>query len=336
MNGLQRSLDFIQWKDVDTPPFHPILMRFAAGHAGVKYRDFCLRPESKTFAMIACARDFGLDWVTVLSDPYAEAEAFGLEVEYPEDSLPQNTVPLIREIPDIERLSVPDFEKSRRMMNRVRELEIYRREVGDEFFIVGWVEGPLAEYVDLRGLTQSCMDLYDDPEAVSRAFRVLNENAKEFITRQVAAGAHCIGIGDAACSQVGPRFYKSHVWALEKELVEHIHSLGCLAKIHICGDTSTFLSEIIRTGADIIDVDHLAGDMAPFAAELKEGQVLCGNSDPVSVIQDGSDEEVRASVEACFAQTRGHGIVSAGCEITPGTTIGRFQMYTETARSLRI
>ncbi len=75
-----------------------ILMRFAAKYAGVAYRDFCLRPECKTAAMIACARDFGLDWVTVLSDPYSEARAFGLEVRYPEDSLPQNTTPLIRDI----------------------------------------------------------------------------------------------------------------------------------------------------------------------------------------------------------------------------------------------
>jgi len=39
--------------------------------------------------MKKCADDFGLDWVTVLFDPYAEAEAFGLQVDYPDDSLPE-------------------------------------------------------------------------------------------------------------------------------------------------------------------------------------------------------------------------------------------------------
>ncbi|MDI9382670.1 MAG: uroporphyrinogen decarboxylase family protein [Verrucomicrobiota bacterium] len=334
MNGLQRTLDFIDGKAVDLPPFHPILMRFAAKYAGVAYRDFCLRPECKTAAMIACARDFGLDWVTVLSDPYSEAEAFGLEVEYPEDSLPQNTTPLIREIGDIDRLELPKFEASRRMLNRVREIELYRQSVGSEFFIVGWVEGALAEYVDLRGLTQTCMDLYDAPEPLERALRLLNENAKAFITRQVEAGAHCIGIGDAACSQIGPKFYRNYVWELEKELVEHIQALGCLAKVHICGNTSSFLADVIRTGADIVDVDHLSGDMLPFVEHLQPGQVLCGNSDPVSVVQDGTDAELVASVEACHLQTQGRGIVSAGCEITPGTSVERFQAYATAARAL--
>ena len=38
--------------------------------------------------MILCAKDFNIDWVTVMSDPWAEASAFGIQVEYPEDSLP--------------------------------------------------------------------------------------------------------------------------------------------------------------------------------------------------------------------------------------------------------
>ena len=38
--------------------------------------------------MIHCAKDFDIDWVTVMSDPWAEASAFGIEVEYPEKRSP--------------------------------------------------------------------------------------------------------------------------------------------------------------------------------------------------------------------------------------------------------
>ncbi|MBN8457509.1 MAG: hypothetical protein J0M04_06715 [Verrucomicrobia bacterium] len=84
----QRTFEFLAGGPVDRPPFHPIVMRFAARHAGVKYRDFCLNPADKCRAMIRCAEDFDADWVTVMSDPYAEAEAFGIKVEYREDDLP--------------------------------------------------------------------------------------------------------------------------------------------------------------------------------------------------------------------------------------------------------
>ena len=38
--------------------------------------------------MTLCARDFGIDWVTVMSDPWTEASAFGIDVEYPVNDLP--------------------------------------------------------------------------------------------------------------------------------------------------------------------------------------------------------------------------------------------------------
>ena len=47
MNSLQRTQDFINGLAVDRPPFHPILMRFAALYAGVKYRGFLPRPYNQ-------------------------------------------------------------------------------------------------------------------------------------------------------------------------------------------------------------------------------------------------------------------------------------------------
>jgi uroporphyrinogen-III decarboxylase len=89
MTGLERTLAFLAGKQVDHPPFHPIIMRWAARYAEVKYRAFCLDYRAKAAAMIKCADDFGIDWVTVMSDPWAEATAFGIQVEYP-DTTPAN------------------------------------------------------------------------------------------------------------------------------------------------------------------------------------------------------------------------------------------------------
>jgi len=101
MNSLQRTFDHIEYKEVDRIPFHPILMQFTVKYAEVNYRDFCLNPETKCDANFRCARDFGYDWVNVMSDPYAEAEAFGLKVEYPLNSLPISKGNVINDISDI-------------------------------------------------------------------------------------------------------------------------------------------------------------------------------------------------------------------------------------------
>lgn len=321
---------------MDVPPLHPIIMQFAAVYAGVKYRDFCLDPESKTSAMIKCADDFDLDWVTVMSDAYCEADTFGLKIDYPEDNLPLQQGHMINHIGDIATMRIPDITSSTRMMSRVHEVEIYKRLVGEKYFIVGWVEGPIAEYVDLRGLSDASLDMYDFPKELDVALDLIIENAMSFIKLQVDAGAHCIGIGDAACSQIGPRLYKQYAFAREKNMVDYIHSLGALAKLHICGNTTMILPDMIATGADIIDVDHLVSDMAKFVDLLGPNQVLCGNSDPVEIVMRGSKEQIESSVRECFIQTARRGIVSAGCEIPKQTSANNFKIYCHAARNLEM
>jgi len=334
MNSLQRTLNFIEHKNVDRPPLHPIIMLFAAKYANVPYSEFCLNAPSKASAMIKCAKDFGLDWVTVMSDPYCEAEAFGLEVEYPYDELPKHKSYLIKDINQINDMTVPDCYTSRRMANRIKEVEEMSREVGNELFIVGWAEGACAEYADLRGLAEMCIDFFEYEDEINKALDIILETTINLAVAQIKAGAHCIGIGDAVCSQIGPTFYKKFAFEREKALVSAIHNAGGLAKLHICGDTTSILPDMIKTGANIIDVDHLVIDMSPFVDLLGANQVLCGNSDPVEVIYRGSKNDMAFSIKKCKDQTKGKGIISAGCEIPPNTTIENFKTYCDLAHTI--
>ena len=334
MNGLERTRAFIAGRAVERPPFHPILMRLAARHTGTPYGAFCREAAAKCPSMLRCAADFGLDWVTTLSDPYCEAEAFGLEVDYPENELPRDRGPLLRAPAEMDGLFMPVIADAPRMRNRVREVEEFRRQAGERLFIVGWVEGPLAEYADLRGLSDACLDLYDEPERMHRSLDFLLENACRFAAAQAEAGAHCVGIGDAVCSQIGPAFYREFCFAREKALVDEVHAHGALAKLHICGNTRELLPDMIRTGADIVDIDHLVGSMAEFVPLLGPGQVLSGNSDPVRDIRDGDRASIFQSVNDCHRQMQGRGIVSAGCEIPPDTSLENFQAYCDAAHAL--
>ena len=319
LTGRQRTLDFLAGRPTDRPPFHPIVMRWAARHAGVKYRDFCQDPASKCRAMIKAAEDFGGDWVTVMSDPYAEASAFGIHVEYPEDDLPLDRGHF-DSLEALSALTPYEVGAHRRTAGRLEEIRRYRELCGDRFFVVGWVEGPVAEYADLRGLTEAALDFMDEPAQAGAVMDMIVEAARRFITLQVEAGADCIGIGDAFCSQIGPALFRELAGSREKALVEHIHRLGAKAKLHICGNTASILPDMIATGADIIDVDHLVPSMAPFVSLLAPHQVFSGKADPVSVIQNGSPELIAETVRRGVGEARGRCIISAGCEITPGTT----------------
>ena len=334
MNSLQRTQDFINGLVVDRPPFHPILMRFAALYAGVKYKDFCLDHITKCETNIRCASDFSYDWVNVMSDAFAEAEAYGTKLSYPENNLPQVLEFFIREISDVDKLSVLKVTEHNRLTERIREIGYYKSAVGDTQFICGWVEGPFAAYCDIRDVSAACMDMYEHPEKLSLALDVMTGSAINLITAQVHAGAHCIGIGDAVCSLISPELYRDFVFPREKALIDHAHKLNALVKLHICGNTTAILPDMIRTGADIVDIDHLVASMGDFIPLLSEKQVVSGNSDPVSVIRDGTRETIEESVRQCHQVTRGRGIVSGGCEIPPDTPVENMRVYRDAALNL--
>lgn len=334
MNSLQRTQDFINGLSVDRPPFHPILMRLAAKYAGVKYKDFCLSYQHKCDANIRCATDFAYDWVNVMSDPYSEASAYGTKLHYPEDNLPQVTELLVKEISDINKLRVVRVQDHDRLKGRVAEIREFNRQVGQKQFICGWVEGPLAAYCDVRDVSLACMDLYEEPEKIRKALDIMTETAIGFITEQVKAGAHCIGIGDAVCSLISPELYKEFIFPLEKALIDHTHSLNAKVKLHICGNTTAILPDMIKTGADIVDIDHLVESMGDFIDLFSAKQVPSGNSDPVTIIRNGNKKTIEDSVLQCYKATKGRGIVSAGCEVPPDTAVENMKIYKEAAHGL--
>jgi MtaA/CmuA family methyltransferase len=330
MTGFERTISFLKGETVDHPPFHPILMRWAAKYAGISYRDFILDPFSKCRAMSMCARDFDIDWVTVLSDPWTEASAFGITVEYPLNDLPIDRNGHLQDAKSASQIKHFNPMESIRCLNRINEIKEFRK--NNDFFVVGWIEGPVAEYVDLRGASNAAVDLLTDPEDVEKAMDIIVESAMYFASLQIKAGAHCIGIGDAFCSQIGPDLYDQYAFERQKKLVDFIHSEGCLAKLHICGNTESILKQMIKTGADIVDIDHLVPSMGDFISLMGKHQVISGKSDPVTVIQDGSYETIKRSVSADSTESGGRCIVSAGCEITPGTTVENMLAFSRVAK----
>ena len=95
------------------------------------------------------------------------------------------------------------------------------------------------------------------------------------------------------------------------------------------------ISDMIKTGADIIDIDHRVTSVSSEVKLLSAKQVFSGNCDPVSVIQDGDEKRIRDCVVSFFNQASRRSIVSAGCEITPETTPANLSVFSKTAQSLK-
>jgi len=320
MNGRERILALIEDRQPDHLPFMPITMMFAADLSGVPYRRYVTDHRVLVEAQLAVAETFDIDYVSCISDPAREAADCGAAVEFFDDQPPaiDETRALLADRATLANLSIPDPMAGERMRDRVEAAALFKERVGGERLIEGWVEGPCAEAADLRGINALMMDFYEEPAFVTDLFEFVLEMGLAFAKAQIEAGVELMGIGDAAASLVGPQLYEEYVWPYEKRLVDGIHDLGALVRLHICGDTRPILEDMGRLGCAIVDLDYLA-PLAEGRAAMGPDQVLLGNIEPVGVLRKGPAGAVREAVAACHREAGSRYIVSAGCEVTRDT-----------------
>ncbi len=320
MNSKERIFAILQGRPYDRPAVTPIFMAWAAHFIGHSYRDYYLDGDVLVKAQLAVVREFGLDQVSAISDPWREASDFGMEFEYPEQGVGRPLRHLIQTDSDVEKLKSVRIPDSRRMLQRVQSVRAMAAAVGQTHSVLGWVEGPFAEYADLRGLESALTDLLDRPELFQTAAPAIVQNAANFAAAQIEAGADMIGIGDAAASLIGPELYQRYVLPFEAGLIDAIHHAGGYAKLHICGNINNILSLMSQTGADVIDIDWM---VSPDEAgqKVSSNVVLCGNVDPTAILLQGSQEQVTEAARDCLSKGGLRFILMPGCEIPQGTPI---------------
>ena len=318
MNSKERLFARINNQPIDRIPNLNILMFFAAKEIGVPYSEYCQDYRKLVQGNITCMRKYGIDAVSAISDPLRECADMGLKIEFPEDDVPHEKEFLIKEKSDLLKLKPVSPADGRRMTDRIMAVDLFKKEVGDEFPIIGWVEGCFAMAADLRGVNNFMMDLYEDRDFTTELLEICLEQAIRFARAQIEAGADIIGVGDAIASVAGPMAYQYLALPYEIRLLQAIREAGGKTKLHICGNTTPFMELLPAKYCDILDVDW----MVPMrkVAELF-GNITCvnGNYDPVSILLQGSECDVIVAVNTSIFKGGKKYISSAGCEVPKHT-----------------
>ena len=212
-------------------------MSWAAGFIGRTYRDYYLDGDVLVESQLAVVKAFNLDQVSAISDPWREASAYGMEFDYPDHGVGRPRQLLIRTPQDVARIRPFDIEQADRPRQRVESVRKMAKAVGRTHSVLGWVEGPLALYADLRGVESMFLDLIDNPQMYLTPPRFSSR------TRFASPGPDRRRRGHDRRGRCGrqpdqPAMYREFVLPFEKRLFDAIHQAGAAVKLHICGDIS--------------------------------------------------------------------------------------------------
>ena len=318
MTPYERVHNRLLGKPVDKAPNLNILMAFAARYAEVSFDKFCTDYKCLTYANLKCNEYFGIDMLNTMSDAFRETYDFGAKIEFPFDSLPISKEHFINAPTDLGKLKLFEPINSTRILDRIHAIEAYKKEAGSHYSILGWVEGSFAEAADLHGVSEIMMDLYDEPEFIKEMLEICCEQGIICAKEQLKAGADFIGIGDAAASLTSPNIYREFILPYEQKLIQAIHREGGKVKLHICGNITHLMEDILKAGADIIDIDSMV-DLKTTINKAKGISCINGNFDPVRVIYNGDPASIREAVKNCVDNGDDTTFISAGCEIPRDT-----------------
>jgi MtaA/CmuA family methyltransferase len=324
MRSLDRVRGIIAGNPVDHLPAQPMVMMFAAKHAGIPYIDYTRDARTLAEAQVKVVRDFGIECVLMCSDPAREVIDIAGEgsVKWFEDQ-----GPAIREeraaLLDKARLNefrVPDPHREGRMVDRIRSIEICVEELGGETSIVGWVEGPLALAQELRGLNRIMTDIVDDPAFVRDLMAFTSEVAIVYAAAQIEAGADTIGMSDAAASMIGSRHYGNLVLPWQRRVLQLIRDSHpeVILRQHMCGNVAPLIAQMATLPVDIYELDFPT-DLVAARAGLGPERVILGNVSTITDLLEGTPERVEAAASRCHEICGPYHIVGAGCEVSPLT-----------------
>lgn len=334
MNSRERCLAAIRGQEVDRVPVFPLLMAFAADHAGLTYREFATNGSALAEAQLSVYERFHPDALTVASDTARLPADLGGDIAYPEDHPPFVRSPMLRDAVELKHLRRPDpARKGSRMADRLLALQILRRAVGEECLVLGWLNMPFAEACLACGLENFLILLSDDPHCAHEIISFMRDCVIDYGLSQIDVGAEMLGLGDSAASLLSPSLYREFALPYERQICDVFHGAGALVKLHICGNTTALLPDMIASGADLFNVDHMVD--IDHACRIYSQAEVCfkGNLDPVTDFMEVTPDECRCRSLRLLAKAGGHKyMLSAGCEIPVGAADEVFDAFCQAPR----
>jgi uroporphyrinogen decarboxylase len=302
-------------------------------------------------ALDALGRAFSPDVLFCFMDLTAEAEALGARVAFSEGQPPSVVEHSISVEEDWKAGRVLDPERDGRLRVFIRTMERMKKNLA--MARGAYVTGPLTLAGEVVGIKKVLKGMIRDDRSVRRLLQFTAEVAKGYAQRLVEAGADIICILEPSAALVSPRHYHE----FSKGPVEEISgSLDAITLLHICGDVTPLIPEMIKTRVHGISIDS-AVDIVGVLGQLDGRMAVAGNIDPVKEMVFSTPEGVRervvglrmraqqyerALVSRCHrvvgeGDDPGQGIhsnfiLSTGCDLPPEVPLENIRAFMEGAR----
>jgi uroporphyrinogen decarboxylase len=198
--------------------------------------------------------------------------------------------------------------------------------------------GPFTLAGLLLGADSLMKGIYKNRAAIEDVLRFTSELYLTYIQGYVDAGAKVIQMAEPSASgdMISRKHFKEVALPYIKETFKRLSGKELILILHICGDTSGYLDLIAQSGVHIMSLDYkvkIAAARDAFAGKI----AFAGNLDPVSVVQNGSHDDIVNKTVAGIKEAGEDSsyIVMPGCDIPPLTPLENLQLISKTVKEYK-
>ena len=200
---------------------------------------------------------------------------------------------------------------------------------------------PLWCLYDLWGFEGMMTMIAERPDLVRYAARRYLDLCLADVQQAVTLGAAGIWLEECLTDMVSPAMFADLNLPLVADMVAAIRGAGLHSIYYYCGNPNDRLDLLLAAGADALALEeskkHFTINIEEIAERVRGRCALLGNLDAISLLEHGSEEDLRAEIARQIGAGRRNGgrfIMSIGSPVTPGTPVERVRHYCDLVHEL--
>lgn len=266
-----------------------------------------------------------------IMDLTVEAEAFGAEINMPENEIPTVIGRLVTDAESVHALQVPNLTRGR-LPEYIKANRLAVENIPDKM-ILGSCIGPFSLAGRLYGMNEIMLDIYMDPDTIMELLEKCTQLILAYARAQKEAGSGGVVMAEPAAGLISNDDCMMFVTPYVKRIVDELQDDSFTIVLHNCGNTGNCTEAMLATGARA----HHFGDkidMLEALQSIPSDIIAMGNLCPVEVFRMGTPQKAFEATTELLERTKDYRnfVISSGCDTPPHSPIENIDAFFEAVR----
>lgn len=337
MTPNERLNAFMTGKPMDRILAMPVACSMSGLALGMTHKEKRSSALNEARAQVACYERFGNDLLVVEYGLHGVGSALGSKMSDPEDSVPAIMEYVLDDLNNVDQLDMSKLElkNDEAFQLHLEAAKILVDKLGHEVPTGVLIAGPFTAAASIYKTENLLRATRKNPEKLHQLIKFCTEALKMIYREFIKEGVLILLCDPIASGTIIHRKqYLEFVLPYTIDLMKDIHEAKGLVCYHICGDTTSIVGDMVKSGCDMLSIDNRV-DLEHAKQEAGDIVPILGNVDPVEVLILGDTKDVDLAVKKCIQKAydspKGY-ILASGCDLSGGVPLENIDQFMTAAR----